>query len=741
MGTPRVFHTATLLHDGLVLVAGGYDETSFLDSAELYNPVTGTWSPTGSMGAPRAYHSATRMDDGKIFVAGGLAGYANFTSTTEIYDVSTHSWSYRANMSVATCYHAATLLPFGNLLITGGQDNTYSPVNRSEIYNYVLDTFTPTNSSLLEARSHHTTSLLPSGYVLAVGGYNSSYNGMNTVEVFDQETGNWLQAGNLNPGRGEHTATLLPSGRLLVAGGSSGASSRKDAYLYDYNYPASWTATGSMNYFDDGYQRTATLLPNGKVLYVGKDTAELYDPDFSGTWLPPSNNSALTGGRCNHTATLLPDERVLITGGRNAAVTFNTAGIFDPNNVGMLSNLMQAARSFHTATLLCNGKVLLAGGKNSVFLSSAELFDPASNIFTSTGGMASVHANHTATLLADGKVLVVGGATSSTPAYTGVTSLYDPVSGTWAAKASLPLARGNHTATLLPNGNVLVAGGINGADTSAAAYSAACYIYNPTTNVWSAASSMGATRAYHTAKLLLNGKVLVTGGRAGQYIYRNTAEVYDPVTNSWTLTGSLATSRAYHADTLLNNGKVMVSGGFYATGSTVSTMHFLNGVELYDPATNQWTATTSLNSSRRMHTSTILSDGTVVVAGGLNVNLYHTSLELFNYGLGYDPSWQPEIPAYMYNTLLVSGVSSVGFYGRLLQGLSEANGGNAAASAANNPVMTLRSLQYDTISHLSLTGWYETSLLSEIVNFPVGHANGIVISNGIPSLPNPFIIQ
>ena len=163
---------------------------------------------------------------------------------------------------------------------------------------------------------------------------------------------------------------------------------------------------------------------------------------------------------------------------------------------------------FHTATLLPNGKVLVAGGYdgNSVALASAELYDPASGTWTATGSLATARDGHTATLLPNGKVLVAGGLDSSQVAFASA-ELYDPASGTWTATGSLATARYIHTATLLPNGKVLVAGGL-----TAAALLASAELYDPASGTWTATGSLATARYSHTATLLPNGKVLVAGG-------------------------------------------------------------------------------------------------------------------------------------------------------------------------------------------------------------------------------------
>src|SRR5450759_4633159 len=250
-----------------------------------------------------------------------------------------------------------------------------------------------------------------------------------------------------------------------------------------------WTATGVM--IEDRYEDTATLLPDGKVLVAGgvhatKDpqgvlaSAELYDPK-SGSW---TATGKMPTPRQSHTATLLPDGKVLVAGGSGS----NSASLKPP-------------------------------------LASAELYDPGSGSWTATGNMVTPRSDFTATLLPDGKVLVAGGLHSGVQAAAAelaAAELYDPGSGSWTATASLVTPRTGHAATLLPDGKVLVAGGYGGNGALASAER-----YDPGSGSWTAAGSMVTPRQSHTATLLPDGKVLVAGG-FGAEAPVVTAELYDP---------------------------------------------------------------------------------------------------------------------------------------------------------------------------------------------------------------------
>ena len=216
---------------------------------------------------------------------------------------------------------------------------------------------------------------------------------------------------------------------------------------------------------------------------------------------------------------------------------------------------MTVARFQHTATLLPNGKVLIAGGQFTDPMGemaliydtgAAELYDPTAGTFTATGGMNAARFGHSATLLPSGKVLIAGGADRKDGlSMQGLASaeLYDPATGTFTTTGGMNTV-GYGPATLLPSGKVLIVGG-DASGTSAELFDPAAGIFTATGTV---------TTGAQTATLLLSGKVLVTGVDAG-------AELYDPAAGTFTATGSMAVARSAHTATLLPSGKVLVAGG------------------------------------------------------------------------------------------------------------------------------------------------------------------------------------
>ena len=341
-----------------------------------------SWRVTGTMQHARRLHTGTLLRNGKVLVVGGLDGLAGVygaTNTAEIYDPDSGSWRPTGSLSVARARHTATLLANGQVLVVGGIHDGSSPsvavTDTAEIYDPVSETWSRTGK-LNWARAAHTATLLPSGKVLIAGGMADAFQILGTAEVYDPVAGLWAATGNLSLRRWDQAATLLPNGKVLVAGGSIGDyPTVSTAELYD---PATgtWKTTGNLN--SRGFS-TATLLPGGNVLTTSF-VAELYEPATESSTQFDKTQAFREQG---YTATLLPTGKVLIAGGYNY-VDFVGTESYDPATANWTSTgALNTGRYGHTATLLPNGAVLVAGGaqegSNLVHLNSAEVFDAAAS--------------------------------------------------------------------------------------------------------------------------------------------------------------------------------------------------------------------------------------------------------------------------------------------------------------------------------------------------------------------------
>lgn len=345
--------------------------------------------------------------------------------------------------------------------------------------------------------------------------------------VMAQTPGTFTATGNLNTGRFHHTATLLPNGKVLIAGGSySHPTIPIDAYfdvlasaeLYD---PAKGAFTPAGNMTMHRTYHTATLLPNGKVLIVGgallttgyqPPSAELYDPS-TGTFTPTGDTTiARLGG---HSATLLNDGTVLIAGGFQDP---GTAEIYDPSTGtfhAIANTIVHHERAI--ATLLSDGRVLLDGG---LPYAGAEIYDPVAGIFTFAGlGIdPSENSPVAAALLTNGEVLQTLGPACD-DCGTRNAELFDPSTSVFSATPQTSSARGlfagYDTATLLPGGVLTISGQAE--------------LFDPMSSTFISAGPMTMFRAGQTATLLGDGTVLIAGGQdTGGNAPGSTAEIYYP---------------------------------------------------------------------------------------------------------------------------------------------------------------------------------------------------------------------
>jgi hypothetical protein len=311
---PRSGHSATLLPDGKVLIAGGMRRNQdFYRSAELYDPATGRFVPAGDMTEQRVGHIAVLLPSGKVLIAGGWVG-RGCTDSAELYDPATGKFAAIAKMTTRRARPSATLLGNGNVLITGGADHDGpgSSVASAEIFHAASLSFQPTGS-MHHARVSHTATLLADGRVLIVGGKGESLNA--SAELYDPKTARFTATGSLAVARYKHTAGLLPGGRVLVAGGSDDRDWQgklNSAEIYDV-HTGKFSTTSPLNENRFKLPDEAVQLASGQLLIAGGSRqVEIYDPQ-SGKFVLASGQ--LSDSWHFMSETRLKDGSVLLAGG------------------------------------------------------------------------------------------------------------------------------------------------------------------------------------------------------------------------------------------------------------------------------------------------------------------------------------------------------------------------------------------------------------------------------------------
>ena len=329
-----------------------------------------------------------------------------------------------------------------------------------------------------------------------------------------------------------------------------------------------------------------------------------YPPLPVGKLLPGAEMITSRGGA---TATLLPDQKVLIAGGKQASgVILATTEIYDPNTEKFSKGArMTVPREGHIAAVLEDSKIIIAGGQTTggAALASSEDYDFETGRFTRRGNMHARRMHMAAVTLRDGRVLVTGGEDGAHILDSAET--YDVLTGKWTLVGKMTTPRANHTATLLLDGRVLIAGG-TGLHHNALA---SAEIFNPKTNQFAATGSLREARSQHTSALLGMGKVFIGGGTgaSGRKDILASAEVYDPQTATFAATGVMHEARfKLPPSTALLDDRVLILGG----ASTA---------EIYDPSPRRQgfqTASGNLDTARYYPAVIELSDGSTRIFGG-----------------------------------------------------------------------------------------------------------------------------
>ncbi len=317
MSEPRSGHTATLLKDGRILLAGGMISVTGQElptaSTEIFDPQTGAIRPSAKMSAPRAGHTATLLANGDVLITGGIDEQGP-VATAELYRAATGDFVTAGSMQITRERHSATLLQNGRVLITGG--TLVRPSEQAELYDPQTNSFRQI-SPMNTRRAAHTSTLLPDGRVLIAGGSESFGSVLQSVEIFDPRDDSFKAAGQMQTRRFKHSAVLLEDGKVLLLGGADErewTGRRNSVELYDPLKNSS-QMFGNLNRARFKFPNAVAVSNNGQVIVGGAGRrVEVFDranSDFK------VSAGSLEDEWFYATATPLPDGRVFIAGGYN----------------------------------------------------------------------------------------------------------------------------------------------------------------------------------------------------------------------------------------------------------------------------------------------------------------------------------------------------------------------------------------------------------------------------------------
>ncbi len=654
----RTAHTATLLSNGNLLIAGGVTATGVTNSVEII--ATGANLGPGnvdifatSMNVARASHTATFMPNGKVLVAGGIGSGGTALNSLEIYDPSANTWTLLgATLSNARYNHTATLLQDGRVLICGGQDQTGATWTSCDAYNSATGVLTTNVSALQQARALHTASLLKDGRVWFAGGWNNSSGYLSTTEIFTPTTNAMASDVYLLVGRAYHTATVLGDGRVVVEGGFNGVdgsptlASPSDPTDPNHNY-GYLDVTEIFDPLNDSMsfgpqakarrmQHSATLLADGGLDIHGglgnippTPTVITAQADSGSLYLGTGSTStiSLTQNGLPYVAIQLPiaASGTIISGyidwagsggATNASVTFASG----------TASVTVAPTSLNGLTVGCyQGQcgIILVPAPVPIN-TTTQSFSPTQTPYSSPVDLSQYNGTFTssATVIIQQMVL-------------GVDESYAEAANTQSFGSYVVDGSYAQTATLTTSGDIIYAGGLGCMNTAcppttlleSSGNRVDDYKVLHDNDFSSSSSQLGNGIAYHTATLLPNGNILVAGGETAASQPVSAAAVISPAQGTITVTGPMSVNRSHHSATLLDNGRVLVAGGFTNSSSTEPT----NTADIYYPNPGVFVPTAPMNVPRVNHTATLMPDGSVIVVGGETTGgAYTNSVEVYS---------------------------------------------------------------------------------------------------------------
>lgn len=328
LSVARQTHTATLLLNGNVLIAGGGNTSggATVATCNLYDPVANTMGVAASMATPRQYFQAIRLQNGKVLAPGGMGNGVSL-ATAELYDPATNVWTSAGSLSLGRQFFVAGLLADGRVIVAGGSTSiNFDPVPNVDIYDPATNMWTVA-PSMSTARTDPAGMVLTNGKFLVAGG-RSAAGFLATAEIYDPATNSWTAAAPMSGLRGSGAPVRLNDGRVIIAGGYNGTNLTTSEL---YNPMTNSWSVATIAGGPGGPGIRATLLADGTVLTTGgllsgTSAASIYQP---ATNLWTATNSMLVS-RAYHTLTTLPNSKVLAAGGYNGAAIINTTEIYTP---------------------------------------------------------------------------------------------------------------------------------------------------------------------------------------------------------------------------------------------------------------------------------------------------------------------------------------------------------------------------------------------------------------------------
>jgi N-acetylneuraminic acid mutarotase len=599
-----------------MIVWGGYHQIGtgavYLNSGGRYNPANNTWTPTSTSNAPtaRGYHTSVWTGT-RMLVWGGFDA-TGLPNTGGRYDPVTNSWHAMTTANAPGGRYQHSVVWTGTaMIIWGGRNCVDCYLNSGAKYNPASDTWTrasPTNAP--GARFDHSA-VWTGNEMIIWGGWNNSV--LSDGAKYNPASNAWTTLSAINPpeGRSGHSAAWTGY-EMIVSGGIGETGGLNSGSRYN---PASNTWTPISRAREQFRFDTHTTIWTGSEMIVfggGYDetlnTGERYNPTAD-TWTPLRTTNT-PEGRYMHTAVWTGSEMIVWGGEVNSTLATNSGGRYDPALDTWTPTSQVSApqgREDHTAVWTGTEMIVWGGwysdGLSIHILNSGGRYNPATDNWTRTTLINAPSRRRSHTAVWTGTEMIVWGG--DTPGNTG--GRYNPATNSWVATSTTnaPSPRSSHTAVWTSSEMIVFGGGLPATNTGGR--------YNPFTNSWVTISTNTLPRSAHTA-VWTGSRMIVWGGYNG-ITHVNTGARYNPSTNTWTATSlvNAPTGRAAHA--AIWTGKEMIVWGGY----NYRQDRFFNTGGRYNPRTDSWTRTATVNAPEACEFPTAVWTGSrIIVWGGLS---------------------------------------------------------------------------------------------------------------------------
>jgi N-acetylneuraminic acid mutarotase len=629
-------HTAVWTGSEMIVWGGIRGFTPF-NTGGRYNPSTDNWTTTSTTNAPTARNGHTAVWTGhEMIIWGGFNG-SNNLGTGGRYNPSTDSWTATSTTNVPTPRSDHTAVWTGSqMIVWGGSGNNNNPLNTGGKYNPGTNSWLATSTSNAPAARLSHTAVWTGNQMIVWGGASSGM-GVNTGGRYNPSANSWTatSTSSVPDSRYDHTAVWTGTVMIIWGGNDGGIPFRTGAKYFPGTN--TWAATTMTNAPQGRSSHTAVWTGHEMIVWGGfvgggdTSTGGRYNPSAN-TWTATSTTNA-PNGRSGHTAVWSGSEMIIWDG--------QSGGRYNPTSDSWAPiGKTPTPRRYHAA-VWTGSEMIIWGGVVPVnidpafYTNTGGKYNPSTDSWTATTTIRAPTARELPTAVWTGSEMIVWGGYSydGIDHYWNTGGRYNPGTDSWVATSTTNAPDGRESHTAVWTGSVVIVwGGFDGGNLLNTGG-----MYNPGTNRWTPLSTTNAPSARDSHGAIWTGSEMIVWGGAGTSGYLNTGGRYDPITNIWAATNiANAPSARSVSGPVWTGSEMIVWGGHFFDGSD----HYLNSGGRYNPNTNTWTATSTANApdGRSLHTAVWTGSEMIVWGGeaGLDLGYY------FNTGGRYDPgtdSW------------------------------------------------------------------------------------------------------